>query len=195
MRRLLLLLAALGVIAGCSTAVAGAPSPEVGAAAQPTKTNAITLPPRPRELKLDGIDPCSSLKPPQLAKLGLDNVVPSITTGTADLDSRICTAIGLGAKRIGASIAFVTRPGISYITEGPTASFGDFEQMQIAGFPSITEPQQKSDTCTVDVDVAAGQFINIFYQDENLPAVLSRVELCQGANAVGEEVMKSLLSE
>jgi hypothetical protein len=193
MRRLLVLLAALGVVAGCSTSIGGTPSPVAGPTASNPAANGLTLPPRPRELKLDGIDPCSSLTPPQLAKLGLNRTVPSISADSPSLDGKICTAGGSDPKQIDVSIAFVTRPGIDYITTGPTASFGSFMQVRIAGFSGIVEPQQEQDICAVDLDVAAGQFVQVLYHDAKRPPTLSRSELCEGAVSAGEVVMQSLL--
>jgi hypothetical protein len=195
MRRLLVLLAALGVVAGCSTSVAGTPAPEAGAASSRAGDSGLVLPPRPRELKLDGLDPCSSLTPARLAKLGLDQTVPSIPTDPAILVGKICTASAFNTKQVDVSVVFVTHPGIEYITAGPTASLGKFEQVQVSGFPGVIEPQQKKDVCAVDLDTAAGQFINIQYQDATVPPVLSRAELCQSATSVGEEVIQSLLEK
>jgi hypothetical protein len=192
MRRLLVLLAALGVVAGCSTSVAGAPAPEQDRSSH-SEASGVALPPRPRDIKLDGLDPCASLTPTQLAKLGLDQTVPSIATDPKVLTGKICTASGFSTKQVDVSVAFVTHPGIDYITAGPTASRGKLEPAEIAGFPSIIEPQQQEDVCAIDIDIAAGQFINIQYQDGNVPRVLLRTELCQSATAVGEEIVSSLL--
>jgi hypothetical protein len=192
MRRLLVFLAALGVVAGCSTSVAGSPSPDAAPAAPSAGADGLTLPQRPRELKLDGIDPCSTLMPSQLAKLGLDSTVPSISTDPSILEGKICAASGFGAKRIQISIAFILRPGIEYITRGPTASRGSFESAQVAGFHGVIEPEQEKTVCAIDLDVATGQFINITYSDAARPQVLSRTALCQGALSVGTEIMQSL---
>jgi hypothetical protein len=194
MRRLLVLLAALGVVAGCSTSIAGTPSPETGATAAPPEGNSLGLPPRPRELQLDGLDPCSPLTPPRLAKLGLDTTVPS-TPLISPPDGRICAAGGFDTKYREVSIAFVTHPGIDYITTLPVAASGRFEPVQVVGFPGVIEPQEEKTLCVVDVDVAAGQFADITYEDADVPPTLSRAEICQGAVSVAAEVMHFLLEK
>src|SRR4051794_15205727 len=105
MRRLMVLLAALGIVAGCSTSIAGTPSPETGSTAAPPEANSLALRPRPRELRLDGIDPCSPLTPSRLTKLGLDEKVPSKSL-ISPPDGAICAAGGFGAKFREVSIAF-----------------------------------------------------------------------------------------
>jgi hypothetical protein len=196
MRRLLVLLAALGVVAGCSTSVPGVPSPIAGPTAAPgPAASGVALPPRPRELRLDGLDPCSSLTPSQLATLGLDRTVPSIPIGFGDLDGKICAAGGFGAKKVVSSFAFVTRPGIENVTAGPIASFGKFEVVEIAGFAGVVEPAQEADACNVDIDVASGQYISVQNRDAGGSPALTRGELCEGATAVGEAIVNTLLSK
>jgi hypothetical protein len=183
------------VVAGCSASVPGVPSPAAGAAtaAPVPAVGALALPPRPRELRLDGLDPCASLSSAQLAKLGLDRTVPSIPAGFGSVEGKVCAAGGFETKQVVATYTFVTHPGIEYVATGPAAAFGKFEIVQIAGFPGVVEPQQEDDACTVDADVAAGQFVNVQYRDASFPLVLSRAQLCQGATSVGDEVVDSLM--
>ena len=61
--RAVLLLVTAVLAAGCTTAVPGTPS----AAGPPP------LPPRPREVRLDGVDPCSLLTSEQRADLGFQS--------------------------------------------------------------------------------------------------------------------------
>jgi hypothetical protein len=192
MRRLLVLLAALSAVAGCSTSIAGHPSPVPGAAAQIPTANGVALPPRPRELKLDGIGSCAPLAPPRLAKLDLDRTLPSTSFDDGALRENICSGIGSETNTVFVLVAFVTRPGLEAITTGPTAALGPFEPVQVAGFPGVVEPRFETDICTVDIDVAAGQFVDIDFRDGHWPTKLSREELCQGAITVGEEVMEFL---
>ena len=62
------LLACVAVLlGGCS--VEGEPSPGEPSVAEPTGP---ALPPRPRDVPIDGVDPCSLLTEAQRAELGLD---------------------------------------------------------------------------------------------------------------------------
>jgi hypothetical protein len=196
MRRLLVLLAAVGVVAGCSTSIPGVPSPVAGSTATPGPTaGGLALPPRPRELKLDGIDPCSSLTPSQLATLGLDRTVPSVPIDFGDLNGTICSAGGFGAKKFVSSFVFVTHPGIEHITAGPIASLGKFEVVEVAGFPGVVEPSPETDACSVDIDVASGQFISVQNRAAGGSPPLTRAELCASATSVSEAIMNSLLGK
>jgi hypothetical protein len=195
MRRLLGLLAILSVVAGCSTSVAGAPTPQTGSPGASSGVKGLDLPPRPRELKLDGLDPCSPFTPARLAKLGLDQTVPSIPTDPAVLVGRICTASGFERQQVDVSVAFVTHPGIEYVTEAPAVQTGNVEIATIAGFPVVVEPEKDEGVCALDIDNARDQFINIRYQDSAEPSKLDRTELCRRANLVGQDIMQFLLEK
>ena len=60
MRVALLVVAAL-LMAGCTTTVEGPPPAPTG----------VVLPPRPRDVRLEGVDPCSLLTAEQRAALGI----------------------------------------------------------------------------------------------------------------------------
>ena len=73
--------------AGCTTVVAGTPSAPTG----------VLLPPRPREIRLDGVDPCSLLTAEQRAALGLESEPRSGNDPSSALyrgDVPICTMHG-----------------------------------------------------------------------------------------------------
>jgi hypothetical protein len=193
MRRLVVLLAAVGVVAGCSTSIAGTPSPEPGATAASPAANGLTPSPRPRELRLDGIDSCAPLTPARLEEFGLDRTVPSAPT-IAPPEGNICAAGGYDTKFREATIAFLTNPGIEWITTLRPGPHDGLEPVQVAGFPGIIEPQDEEPTsCVVDVDVATGQFINVSYADADRPPTLSRAEICRGATSLAEEVVRFLM--
>jgi len=77
-RTVLMLLTAV-LAAGCTTAVEGTPS-----AAPPAP-----LPARPREVRLDGVDPCSLLTPEQRTALGFKNK-PSSSKPYVELSAAKC---------------------------------------------------------------------------------------------------------
>jgi uncharacterized protein DUF3558 len=190
MRRLLVLLAALCVVAGCSTSVAGTPFPEASAAGGNPGAPNLSLPPRPHELRLDGLDPCSSLSSPQLAKLALEIISASKPTSPSVGKGRICTADGFDSKKTSVSIAFVYNRGIATANTGPGAASSQITPSNTAGFPSIVA--RLPDFCAVDIDVAADQYIDIQYETIGDPLGPASSDSCQGAALVGEEVMSSL---
>src|SRR5919109_3942694 len=62
-----LLVGVVLLVGGCTSVVGGQSAP-VGS----SESTGIQLPPRPREVRLDGVDPCSLLTAEQRAELGLD---------------------------------------------------------------------------------------------------------------------------
>ena len=70
-RRIGLLLGALAVLVSGCAAVGGPP--------EPAERTALELPPRPRDVRIDGIEPCSLLTEAQRADLGLDGEPSSST--------------------------------------------------------------------------------------------------------------------
>jgi uncharacterized protein DUF3558 len=192
MRRLLVLLAALCVVAGCSTSIAGAPSPEAAPAGASPGATDLNLPPRPRELRIDGLDPCSSLTSAQLAKLDLKVSSPSLPTDPAGPSGKFCTASGFNGKIVSVAIAFVTNRGIEAAVNNPEAKAGDIQPSLIANFPGVLTRRPVGNSCVADIDVALKQLIDIEYTDLTTPTSLSTDQLCQAAAAVGEEVIRSL---
>jgi hypothetical protein len=194
MRRLLVLLAALGVVAGCSTSIPGTPSPEAAPAGVSPSATGLNLPPRPRDLKLDGLDACASLTAAQLAKLDLKIFSPSVPTDPIGFTGNLCTASGFDSRKASVSIAFATNRGIQVVANSPDAVTYGVEPAQIAGFPGTLIAQPQKNSCVADIDAAPGQLIDITYTDNATAPALSKEQLCQGATTVGEEVISSLLT-
>src|SRR5689334_926336 len=102
--RLAPLLVTAVLAAGCTTVVAGTPSAPPG----------VLLPPRPKEVRLDGVDPCSLLTVEQRAELDLDGA-PYYTNSHAELfdgDVPTCTITGYTQRPIALAIGAVTTAGI-----------------------------------------------------------------------------------
>lgn len=194
MRRLLVLLAALGVVAGCSTSVPGTPTPEVAPADASPGISGLNLPPRPRELKLDGRDPCASLTPTQLAELNLKMRGPSLPTDPAGPTGSFCTGNGFDSRAVSVAIAYLANRGIESAIKNPEAHPGDIKPSRIAEFPSILTIRPEVNSCVADIDVAPTQLIDIEYADLSNPPTLSPEQLCQGAAAIGEGVVATLLN-
>jgi hypothetical protein len=94
--------------AGCTTVVAGTPSAPTGAA------------PCAREIRLDGVDPCSLLTEEQRAALGL-KAAPSgndLIVGSVQGRRSICTMRGFTENATALGIGLVTTTGIDLWTTG-----------------------------------------------------------------------------
>ncbi len=183
--RLVLPLVACVLAAGCTTAVEGTPSAPTG----------VLLPPRPREVRLDGVDPCSLLTPEQRAELGLDGV-PRYTDPYAELfggNVPTCTITGLTREPIAVGIGVVTSAGIERWQSGDLAA--DVRPTTIAGFPAVVAvPRHLTDYCSVEVDVAAGQLLDVQFSDGGGTPPIPQTELCQRAVQVAEQSTASLLT-
>ena len=183
--RVALLLAASVLAAGCTTTVTGTPS----ASSTPAS------PSRPREVRLDGVDPCSLLNPEQRAGLGFTSqpatsrpYVPlfhgDVPTCTMDSPSADPTVLGIG---------LVTSVGIERWREGNLAA--GTESTAIEGFPAlIARPTQSARYCAVEVDVSTGQLLDVQFLDGGHSPPLPQDDLCSRATRSAAEVVKSLLA-
>ena len=182
MRAVLLLVTAV-LAAGCTTPVPGTPS-----AAGP-----VPLPPRPREVRLDGVDPCSLLIPDQRAKLGLETAPIRSTSYVALFRGNVptCTMIGFQPDAIGLGISTVTTVGVERWQENDLAV--QTRETSVAGFPAVVAtPTRFSTYCSVEVDVASGQLLDVQFSDGGRKPPLSQNELCRRGEQAAEAAMTTL---
>ncbi len=186
-RVVVLLLAAVLATActtACTTAVEGTPSASTG----------VLLPPRPPEVRLDGVDPCSLLTAEQRASLDLDGV-PLAGSSYVELfrgEVRTCTTTGLSRRPVAVSVGLVTTVGIERWQETDLAA--EVSPVLIQGFPAVLAvPTRSINYCSVEVDVAIGQLLDVQASDAGGAPPLSQSDLCQRAGQFAEEMMKTLL--
>ena len=184
MRRVLLAVAA-ALLTGCTTVVEGTPSAPTG----------VLLPPRPREVRLDGVDPCSLLTAEQRVRLGLDGEPRRSTSQSALYQGPVllCTILGFNPDAVAAGVGIVTTAGIQlWLSHDLNA---DVRMKSVAGFPAVTAiPTSASGYCSVDVDVAPGQLLDIQVQDAGREPPLTQDQLCAAAGRVAEAAMTELLT-
>ncbi|HEX5810613.1 MAG TPA: DUF3558 domain-containing protein [Pseudonocardia sp.] len=172
--------------AGCTTVVAGTPSAPTG----------VLLPPRPREIRLDGVDPCSLLTEEQRAALGLESEPRPGTISSSALyggNVPICTMRGFTANATTLGIGLVTTAGIDLWTTGRLEA--DVTASNVHGFPAVVAvPRRFTEYCNVDVDVAQGQLVDLQFRDGGNRPQIPQSELCARARQAAEAVMASLLS-
>ena len=181
--RLVVLLVACLLAAACTRAVEVAP-------AAPTSAP----PTRPREVRLEGVDPCSLLTAEQRRELGLTSEPRSSTAyvGLFRGEVRTCTVRGDSADSALLGITAVTTAGIERWREGDLAA--QTRSTTAAGFPALTAvPTQARDYCSVEVDVASGQLLDIQYGGGTPESPIPQDELCRRAGRSADAAMATLL--
>jgi len=183
--RLVVLLVACLMAAGCTAAVEGTPSAPTG----------LLLPPRPREVRLDGVDPCSLLTAEQRASLDLDGA-PRFTNSYAELfrgDVPTCTITGYTVRPIALAIGTVTTAGIERWQTGDLAA--QVTPTSIADFPAVVAvPTRFTNYCSVEVDVAQAQLLDVQLSDAGGSPPVPQGELCTRAEHAATELISSLLT-
>lgn len=197
---LLVAVAALAVAAGgCTSSEAGTPraSSSAGSGA-PTASQPAgpSLPPRPRSLPVDGVEPCAILTEPQRAAFGLDRPpVPSEGT-TGPLKDDIGCNFRSSVQEYGTLIipakSLGLREYVAQLRDSPTrrvVTVGGFPAVQ-DGLASTTGPG--NDACFVDVDVADGQMLAVQFSQVASTKPLPMETLCAKAVEVAEAALTTL---
>ena len=183
--RLAPLLVTAVLAAGCTTVVAGTPSAPPG----------ILLPPRPKEVRLDGVDPCSLLTAEQRASLGLTST-PYESKSRVELvdgDVPTCTVRGSGPFSIILGIGTVTTAGIER-WQDPVLQ-AEIRPIRVADFPAVVAvPTNSQSYCGVEVDVAPGQLIDVQVLDGGYSTPIPQSTLCDRAEQSAGAIMQTLLT-
>ena len=178
----MLLIGALA--AGCASPAPPAPTPT------PTPTSA--LPVRPREIRLDGVDPCTLLTPTQRRSLGLAGVPQPYASGPPT-PGNACSITGFEPRAVAVSLTVATTVGITSITT-PGAVSDSLMPVAVARFPAVVAQPRNRDFCFVDVDIATGQLLDVSFRDGGGAVPIPQDELCRGAVDVAGEAMATLLT-
>ncbi|MCO1660731.1 DUF3558 domain-containing protein [Pseudonocardia humida] len=188
MRRLLMLLTIAIAVVSCSAPVAGEASPARQGA---EGTGDAGLPTRPRELPLDDVDPCALLTPTQRTDLGITSEPLPDTTDAPLFAGRTCSMTGFEPRDIGVSFALATGSGIAELL-APGTLGDEVTPTTIAGFPAVIAKPELPNFCSVDVDVAEGQFLDVQFHDSGSEPPIPPDQLCRDAVRVAEAAMETL---
>ena len=77
---------------------------------------------------------------------------------------------------------------------GPGSVTDDLTPITVAGFPAVLARPRNPDFCSVDVDVASGQFLDVMFRDGGREPPIPQDQLCRDAPLVAEEIMRTLLT-
>jgi hypothetical protein len=87
----------------------------------------------------------------------------------------------------------VTTAGIELFTSGNLAA--QVRPIQVQGFPAVVaEPTRFTEYCTVIVDVAPGQLLDVQFRDGGRQPPIPQDQLCRDAEQVASVAMGTLLS-
>jgi hypothetical protein len=101
--------------------------------------------------------------------------------------------IGFQPDAIGLAIGAVTSTGIERWYEKDLAA--EISPLTVAGFPAlIARPVRFTDYCSVEVDTAAGQMLDVQFSDGGRQPPIPQADLCAKAGRAAQELMKSLLT-
>lgn len=181
-------LAVLLFAAGCTGSEGGTATPGTSnttSVAESTSPKPSST--RPREIKLDGKDPCSLLTKDQLLQLAFNRPGRSGTEPT--LKSPYCAWTVSGPS---VQVITVTNEGIEAWTSGKRTGQPQ-EIAPVVGFPALTVAVPSDESrCDVLVDVANGQYLLVNY------SVISDTpdrfpKPCDGGRQVAEVIMQNLV--
>lgn len=163
------------------------PAPPAAAAAQ--------LPPRPAELRVDEVDPCTLLTPQQQQALGIDSS-PRPGTGSSRGEPACHFDHGQSEPFYGFLIAVLPFEGAQAWLTGsraaearvldPVAGFGAVEVRSPDGAAAVTD-------CSVIVDVAAGQSLDAYFES-GASGAFTQDEQCAKARQAAEAATRTLLA-
>ncbi|MFC4946836.1 DUF3558 domain-containing protein [Pseudonocardia sp. GCM10023141] len=183
-----MLVALLAILATLTaTACSPAPAPPSAPATE------SWLPPRPRELPIDGLDPCTALTEQQRVTLELGRTrafaSPSPDRGPA------CTWIFTAVTDFW-SVSLETSPH-----RGATSAIGSTRAtrtLTIAGFPAVETSNPLADEdkqCFVIIDVAAAQALVVDFTSNGDTVAMNHALACSKANLAAEQIMQTLLQQ
>jgi hypothetical protein len=90
-------------------------------------------------------------------------------------------------------VSNVTTVGIELFTSGELAA--EIRPATVRGFPAVVAvPTRFTDGCTVIVDVAPSQLLDIQFADGGREPPIPQPQLCSDAQAVADAVMVTLLA-
>jgi hypothetical protein len=190
----LLVLVGVALTTGSGSPIFTANEPGTGLPAlrsvtPPPTTPPPSLPARPAELPLTGLDPCTILTPTQRDQLDLDGP-PDGYTDTEFDQAKACSIRGLESGAV-ARLALVTDMGVD-------VWLSDTAQVQatpitVTGWPALlVRTPGLTDACNVEVDTATGQFLDVLYRDGGNNPPIAQDQLCQGAQKVAAAAVTSL---
>jgi len=175
------------LLAGCG--LAAEPTPSQAPVA--TAPNGQSLPARPREIRLDGLDPCRLLTAEQQRRLNPDQPP---TANYGDRGPSCQWGRGFTEPREGYLVRLRTNLGADQALAGPPG----VRVVSVAGFGAVEtfgQPADPDRTCILAIDVADGQSVDVLYDYTGKALPINRALACQRAATAADLVMQTLLAQ
>jgi hypothetical protein len=188
---------ALALLAGCTTSEAGEAKPDPGtettggAPTSESQSPSSDFPAPPRDLSLEGLDPCTLLTDAQKAQLKVDDADPSVGDLTIYEDMKVC-AFDVDTEPFRTyDVVAVTNVDFSFWLTGDRNA--DAELISIGGYPAAEFKTKGGDgsDCAIALGVAKDQHLHV----EMAPISdmeLTQEELCQASEQAAEMVLQTL---
>ncbi|MDN5857005.1 MAG: DUF3558 domain-containing protein [Pseudonocardia sp.] len=167
------------LVAGCGS-VAGVATPAVSD--------------RPREIRLDAVDPCALFTPAVRQALGTTRPLNPSSGGDPIYQGNVpgCGSRGEGQRWFDVAVDFALHDGIEIYR--PDRVNGTLTPLRVQGFPALVVKQDKfTDECAVIVDVAPGQLADVTYRDGGNRPRTPQAQLCGHARQAADLLMAELL--
>ncbi|NUT51244.1 MAG: DUF3558 domain-containing protein [Saccharothrix sp.] len=163
--------------AGCTTGQVGNPGPTSDTSSATTAASTPADSSRPKEIKLDGVDPCKVLTADQMSQLRVAELARNDSDIVKTGDVPTCDFTGR-SPRITYGVALVTDKGIEYWRGDGNV---EVEQIEVSGYPAVQLTLTGTSTldCSVAVDVADGQQLYVDFSP--LGEEPSQEQMCDNA--------------
>ncbi len=174
-------------------ACGGSPTAGTGETSAAPGSSKPTLPPRPRELDLTGVDACILLTPEQQRQLGTDTP-PGFTKYPDRYGNPRCDyGKNRSSPYFGYSIKVVTQEDVTVYLSGQRDVTA--RVVSAAGFPAVENRSPGDERgCFVDVSTKAGQYLSIQYSESTGSNDTTEVA-CEKARVVAELATQTLLTQ
>jgi hypothetical protein len=178
------------LMSACGASTVGTDTTETSAG---PSSPAPTLPPRPREIDLTGVDTCTLLTPEQQRRLGADR--PPVASTETDRYGNLYCQFGksMSSPRFTYTVKVVTQEDAAvYLTNERNAVA---QVVSAAGFPAVQARHHGDERgCFMFVSTKGGQYLSVQYGESTGSHDTTEVA-CEKARVAAELAMQTLLTQ
>ncbi len=179
-------------VAGCTSTQNGQAVASTPSAAQGQPPASVAVPPRPQELKVDGLDPCKLFTKAQLDEVKVNRQRNSTKAEDPFKGAPICVMDGGDGKVFWTyEVWLITSEGIAPWLGGSRNV--DARLVSVGGFPAADYKFLGTTTfdCNTAVDVASGQQLSVGFRPVTRDA-FSQNEMCQKSEQAAGFALQNL---